>query len=116
MPHEVEFGRPLSRRRLNGVVAGCSGSGATMAPVAQRANVGLPNGALNLVYVADQLQKAVLAFPAGERAQNPPPVQTISFSGVYPEGVWVDRQANLYVALSAQGRSDDAVSNHHERY
>jgi hypothetical protein len=91
-------------------LSACGGAGSTTTPAAvsrasqsravvQGANTVLLDGARNLVYVCDQLGKAVLAFPAGERAQNPAPVQTIAI-GVIPEGVWVDRNANLYVALS----------------
>jgi hypothetical protein len=65
---------------------------ATELPAAARAR--------DLVYVSDQLQKAVLAFPAGEGAQNPPPAQTLHL-GIIPEGVWVDRAGILYVAISS---------------
>src|SRR5579871_967008 len=93
-------------------LSGCGGAGSTVNPApatgASRASVALRSGnailsdrARNLVYVSDQLQKAVLAFPAGENSHNPGPVQTISFS-VYPEGVWVDRHGNLYVGLFQQ--------------
>jgi sugar lactone lactonase YvrE len=93
-------------------LSGCSGTGSalnagsTLSPSGVSAPIGsaqtiAPERARKLVYVSDQLQKAVLAFPAGERANNPAPVQVLNF-GVIPEGVWVDRNGILYVALSGQ--------------
>jgi sugar lactone lactonase YvrE len=61
-------------------------------------------GTRNLVYVSDQLQKTIAAFPASEHAPNPAPAQTLSV-GVIPEGVWVDRAGIVYVALSHSGSS-----------
>jgi len=92
--------------------AGCSGGGAISAPTLGSAmnaqgTAALPATSLadagtgDLVYVSDQLQKSVLAFPASERAHNPSPALTIPL-GVIPEGVWVDRKGILYVALSGQ--------------
>jgi hypothetical protein len=52
-----------------------------------------------LLYVSDQLQKAVLGFPPRLDAPNPPPTVTIPL-GVIPEGVWVDNAGVLYVAVS----------------
>jgi sugar lactone lactonase YvrE len=87
-------------------ISGCAGAISSMSPnapsaAAPSATTAAPGTARNRVYVSDQLQKAVLAFPASERAQNPAPAQTIDF-GVITEGVWVDRHGILYVALFAQ--------------
>lgn len=85
---------------------GCGAAGPAITPAPETASAGfrsanaaLSGGARNLVYVSDQLQKAVLAFPASERAKNPNPVETLSL-GVIPEGVWVDRNGILYVGVS----------------
>lgn len=87
-------------------LAGCGGAGTTVTPTGPNTSVRsapaiAPDRLQNLVCVSDQLQKAVLAFPASERAQNPPPKKTLNF-GVITEGVWVDRNGILYVALSGQ--------------
>jgi hypothetical protein len=58
----------------------------------------------NAVYVSDQLEKAIVAFPASEHANNPAPLETLSL-GVIPEGVWVDRDGILYVGLFASNGS-----------
>jgi len=93
---------------LTAVLSGCGGTNQVLqagAPVGTQSAKRLqPNGAPRLVYVSDQLQKALLAFPASERAHNPPPVQTIGLS-VIPEGVWVDRAGILYAALSGRSPS-----------
>ncbi len=87
-------------------LSGCAGAGTPGMPTAgvlapaSSGNAAAPRSQ-RLVYVSDQLQKSVLAFPAGERARDPEPAMTISF-GVIPEGVWVDRHGILYVALSGQ--------------
>lgn len=100
----IIFVLALSTGALSGCGGGSSipqsGSAASIqslsAPIAPRVR--------GLVYISDQLQKAVLAFPARERAKNPPPVQTLDL-GVIPEGVWVDRNGVLYVGLFAQSPS-----------
>jgi hypothetical protein len=85
------------------VLSGCNGA-TSMPPVAagsgaaQWAKGGPPKFPSNVVYVSDQIEKAVVAFPASERANNPAPLETLSL-GVIPEGVWVDRKGILYVGL-----------------
>jgi sugar lactone lactonase YvrE len=88
-------------------LAGCSGAGSTVSPSGGGESTRTapmstqPAGARGLVYVSDQLQKSVLAFPAGKHANNPAPALTISL-GVITQGVWVDRHGILYVGLSGQ--------------
>jgi sugar lactone lactonase YvrE len=91
-------------------LSGCGGADSSLTSVlasrsggpnaaSEPARVSAPDGSRNLVYVSDQLQRTVFAFPAGEHAKNPPPAQTI-LVGRIPEGAWVDRNGILYVALS----------------
>ncbi|MBV9056569.1 MAG: hypothetical protein JO351_08025 [Candidatus Eremiobacteraeota bacterium] len=94
------------------VLSGCGSSPSLPQPNSVGTSIRAESGPVaprvrNLVYVSDQLQKAVLAFPAGERAKNPPPVQTLNLD-VIPEGVWVDRNGVLYVGLFAQSPSQVA--------
>jgi sugar lactone lactonase YvrE len=101
----------LSATIVSILLSGCGGTGSPPNPsqptgFVQSAKAVGPDGVRNLVYVSDQLQKAVLAFPAGERAMNPSPVQTLNL-GVIPEGVWVDRSGVLYVALSGESPSQN---------
>lgn len=91
------------------VLSGCGGASSVPAPTVasiarQAANTTAPKSARDLVYISDQLEKSIVAFPAGEHAQNPPPVQTLSL-GVITEGIWVDRNGILYAALSPQDPS-----------
>jgi hypothetical protein len=87
------------------VLSGCSGSAAGVvagAPVTAQ-SIAFSDASdsthANVLYVSDQLQKAVLGFPAGLRAGNPAPSVTIPL-GVIPQGIWVDRAGILYVAVS----------------
>ncbi|HYL26360.1 MAG TPA: hypothetical protein VEW74_00930 [Candidatus Nitrosotalea sp.] len=97
------IGAILTFALSGGVLAGCASGGSSLQPSAATApsqSGALPDaaGARSLVYVSDQLQKSVLAFPASEHAKNPAPSETLDL-GVIPEGVWVDRAGILYVAL-----------------
>jgi sugar lactone lactonase YvrE len=84
-------------------ILGCGGTSSIFQPGAANQLPGTlaPNGTRDLVYVSDQLKKAILAFPASEHAQNPAPVQAIDL-GIIPEGIWVDRAGILYAGLSGQ--------------
>jgi sugar lactone lactonase YvrE len=99
---------------ISGVIlSGCNGTGSmpqsSAAGVAgQSAKVMPAKFAHNVVYVSDQLEKSIVAFPASEHANNPAPLETLSL-GVIPEGIWVDRNGILYVALFASNGSFGAV-------
>jgi sugar lactone lactonase YvrE len=103
----MKFVVPLIALASTLSLSGCGGAGSTMDP-ALASHPLESSTTRNLVYVSDQLQKAVLVFPAGERVKNPSPVQTIRF-GVIPEGLWVDRGGNLYVALSGQPQTQSGT-------
>lgn len=89
---------------ISGVIlSGCNGTASMPQPVAanaagQSAKAIPPKFARNVVYVSDQLEKSIVAFPASEHANNPAPLETLSL-GVIPEGIWVDRNGILYVGL-----------------
>ena len=85
------------------VLSGCNGSTSIPQPTAagvagQSAQAVPAKFPRNVVYVSDQLEKAIVAFPASERAKNPTPLETLGL-GVIPEGIWVDRNGILYVGL-----------------
>ena len=89
---------------ISGVIlSGCNGTTSMPQPgaanvSAQSAKAIPPKFARNAVYVSDQLEKAIVAFPSNEHANNPAPLETLSL-GVIPEGIWVDRNGILYVGL-----------------
>lgn len=95
---------------ISGVIlSGCNGTasipqsgGANV--TGQSAKATPPKFARNVVYVSDQLEKAIVAFPSSEHANNPAPLETLSL-GVIPEGIWVDRNGILYVGIFASGGS-----------
>lgn len=100
--------RPLLWLALIGTIAatGCATSASgpmtpTIRSAAQGALTDAPTQFRNVLYVSDQLDKAVLAYPSSEKLNNPSPVETIQFN-VIPEGLWVDRAGILYAALSDQ--------------
>lgn len=91
-----------------GALSGCNGAtsmpqGAPSA-AGQPARRVAPESLRNAVYVSDQLEKAIVAFPPSEHANNPAPLETLNL-GVIPEGVWVDRDGILYAALFASNGS-----------
>jgi len=100
----ITFVLALSTSALSGCGGGSSIPQSAPGGSIQSLRTSMAPRSRNVVYVSDQLQKAVLAFPAGEGAKNPPPVQTLNL-GVIPEGVWVDRKGVLYVGLFAQSPS-----------
>jgi hypothetical protein len=92
------------------LLSGCNGATSmpqpgTASALGQSAASALPaKFSRNVVYVSDQLEKAIVAFPASEHAKNPAPLETLSL-GVIPEGIWVDRNGILYAALFASDPS-----------
>lgn len=95
---------------FSALLSGCNGGNSMPPPgagsaVNPSAAMPPPARAQNLVYVSDQLEKAILAFPASERAQNPPPAQTLNL-GVIPEGIWVDNAGILYAAVSGSSSKE----------
>lgn len=91
------------------VLSGCNGAASmpqtgTANVAGQSAKPMAPKFSRNAVYLSDQLEKSIVAFPASERANNPAPLETLSL-GVIPEGIWVDRDGILYVGLFASNGS-----------
>jgi hypothetical protein len=92
-----------------GVLSGCNGatpmpqSGA-VSPLSPQTKAVPAKFSRSAVYVSDQLEKAIVAFPASEHANNPAPLETLSL-GVITEGIWVDRDGILYAGLFASNGS-----------
>ena len=55
----------------------------------------------NVIFVADDIENAVLIYPTG--VNNPAPIGRLTIGIDHPEGLWVDRDQTLYVANEANG-------------
>ena len=112
--------RYLYSLALTALLAGCSSAGSTLPPNSTANAAGgfvLPDlrgfvlyeGSYNFAPGVGQ----VLVYPSGLKAHNPQPLRSINTDTVRPNGLWVDKNGNLWVVNIPQGAPTTGIFVYH---